>query len=79
MKTVSLFDAKTHLARLVEQISSGAETEITIARRGQPVARLVPVPRADTAKRIGVGAGQFDMPDDIDGSNQAILAITSGA
>ena len=78
MQTVSLFNAKTHLSGLVEQIASGAETEITIARHGQPVARLVPVPRTDTAKRIGVAAGQFDIPDDIDAHNQDILAMMSG-
>ena len=30
MQTVSLFDAKTHLSRLIEQIATGAETEIVI-------------------------------------------------
>ena len=28
MPTVSLFDAKTHLSRLIDQIASGTETEI---------------------------------------------------
>jgi prevent-host-death family protein len=78
MQTVSLFNAKTHLSGLVEQIASGAETEITIARHGQPVARLVPVPPIDTAKRIGIAAGQFDVPDDIDAHNQDILDMMSG-
>jgi len=45
MQTVSLFNAKTHLSGLIEQIASGAETEITISRHGQPVARLVPYPK----------------------------------
>ena len=33
MPTVNMRDAKTHLARLVERIGSGAETEIVIASR----------------------------------------------
>jgi prevent-host-death family protein len=78
MQTVSLFNAKTHLSGLVEQIASGAETEITIARHGQPVARLVPVSPIDAAKRIGIAAGQFDVPDDIDAHNQEILDMMSG-
>ncbi len=62
-----------------EQIVRGAETEITIARHGQPVARLVPMPPADTARRIGIAAGQFEVPDDIDARNADILTLMSGA
>lgn len=79
MQTVSLFDAKTHLSGLIEQIVSGAETEITIARHGRPVARLVPVPPADTVKRIGIAAGLFEVPDDIDAHNANILRLMVGA
>ena len=79
MQTVSLFNAKTHLSGLIEQIVSGAETEITIARHGQPVARLVPVPPADAARRIGIAAGLFEVPDDIDAHNAVILKLMGGA
>lgn len=37
---VSLFDAKTHLSRLVDRAERG--DVVTITRRGRPVARLVP-------------------------------------
>ena len=79
MQTISLFNAKTHLSGLIEQIASGAETEITIARHGQPVARLVPVPPTDVARRIGIAAGLFEVPDDIDAHNAGILTLMSGA
>ena len=79
MQTVSLFNAKTHLSGLIEQIASGAETEITIARHGQPVARLVPIPQTDIAKRIGIAAGLFEVPDDIDAHNADILNLMIGA
>jgi prevent-host-death family protein len=39
--TISAFDAKTHLSRLLQEVEQGAA--ITITRRGKPVARLVPV------------------------------------
>ena len=78
MQIVSLFDAKTHLSGLIEQIISGAETEITIARHGQPVARLVPIPQTDTAKRIGIAAGLFDVPDNIDAHNAEIFNMMGG-
>jgi prevent-host-death family protein len=41
MKTVAAFEAKTHLAALLDRVSQG-ET-ITITRHGAPAAMLVPV------------------------------------
>ncbi len=79
MQIVSLFNAKTHLSGLIEQIVSGVETEITIARHGQPVARLVPIRQTDTASRIGIAAGLFDVPDDIDAHNTVILNLMTDA
>jgi prevent-host-death family protein len=35
-----MFEAKTHLSALIEEVERG--NEITITRRGAPVARLVP-------------------------------------
>ena len=42
MKSVGIFDAKTHLSELVAEAEMG-ET-ITITRNGKPAARLVPMP-----------------------------------
>jgi prevent-host-death family protein len=41
MHTVNLFDAKNRLSALVDQVEEGQE--VTIMRRGKPVARLVPM------------------------------------
>jgi prevent-host-death family protein len=41
MKQVGVYEAKTHLPRLLEQVEAG-ET-ITITRHGKPVAKLVPI------------------------------------
>ncbi len=38
--TVSLFDAKTHLSKLIEDVQSGKT--ITITKRGTPIAQIVP-------------------------------------
>ena len=75
MSAVSLFNAKTHLSQLVEQIASGATDEIVIARHGQPVARLVPVERPDASRRIGIAAGEFEVPDDIDCNNAEVARL----
>jgi prevent-host-death family protein len=51
--TVSAYEAKTHLPRLIREVERG-ETVI-ITRHGKPVARLVPVEdarRADVAEII---------------------------
>ncbi len=38
---LNMHEAKTHLSKLVERVERGEE--ITIARNGKPVAKLVPV------------------------------------
>jgi prevent-host-death family protein len=40
MRSVGAFEAKTHLAALLDAV--GAGEQITITRHGRPVARLVP-------------------------------------
>lgn len=39
MKHVGIFEAKTHLSSLLEEVEKGGE--VTITRHGKPVARLV--------------------------------------
>jgi prevent-host-death family protein len=46
MRSVGAFEAKTHLAALLDAVSAGEQ--ITITRHGRPVARLVP-PAAEPA------------------------------
>lgn len=41
MRNVGVYEAKTHLARLLDEVERG-ET-ITITRHGRPVARLTPI------------------------------------
>lgn len=62
-QTVGVHEAKTHLSRLLERVAAGEEIEI--ARRGEVIARLVPAKRRG-ARRLGVDAGRFVVPDDFD-------------
>jgi len=41
MRTVNIHEAKTHLSKLVEEVSNGEE--VVIAKVGKPMARLVPI------------------------------------
>jgi prevent-host-death family protein len=74
MTTVGAFEAKTHLAALLDRVERGEEVVIT--RRGKPVARLVaaevkPAPKDAIAEmrrlraQIGpIGAGWKDLRDE---------------
>ncbi|KQT66141.1 MULTISPECIES: type II toxin-antitoxin system Phd/YefM family antitoxin [unclassified Aureimonas] len=65
MRTVNIHAAKTHLSRLIEDVSAGEE--IIIAKAGQPVARLVPLEHAvETERRLGGLAGQIALPPNFD-------------
>ncbi len=45
MQQVQIAEAKAHLSALIERVETGEE--IIIARRGKPVARLIPEPKAN--------------------------------
>lgn len=47
--TISAFDAKTHLSRLLKEVQDGQI--FTITKRGKPVARLIPFP--DDKEKMG--------------------------
>jgi prevent-host-death family protein len=47
-RIVGAFEAKTHLSELLDKVENGEE--ITITRRGHPVAKLIPAkPKHDVA------------------------------
>lgn len=75
METVNMLEAKSNLSRLVEAIERGKEREIVIARNGRPVARLVPIAEQPPERRIGVAKGAFDVPDNIDASNEEVARL----
>jgi prevent-host-death family protein len=58
---VNVHEAKTHLSRLLERVASGEE--VTIAKAGKPVARLVPA-HAVERRRLGIDEGRMVVPDD---------------
>jgi prevent-host-death family protein len=67
MAAVNIHEAKTHLAKLVDRAAAGEE--IIIAKAGKPVAKLVPIGRDMTPRKLGQmeGQGEFWMADDFDG------------
>jgi prevent-host-death family protein len=63
-KPINIHEAKTHLSRLVERVEAGEE--VTIARAGRPVARLVPIGRNDEPRRPGIWKGKVWLAPDWD-------------
>jgi prevent-host-death family protein len=75
-KQVNVYEAKTQLSKLLEQVENG--DEIVIARNGRPVARLVPAQR-DRAPRRKPGGwkGRVWMAPDFDEPDEELIDIAS--
>ena len=63
-KPINIHVAKTHLSRLVERVEAGEE--ITLARAGRPVARLVPYRARREPRLPGLWRGQVSVGPDFD-------------
>ena len=62
---VNIHQAKTHLSRLLQRVAAGEE--VTIARSGVPVARLVAVePEKKNLRPLGMDRGKVWIADDFD-------------
>jgi prevent-host-death family protein len=64
MKIVNVYEAKTHLSRLLREVALGEE--VVIAMDGRPVARLVPVTSNEATRQLGFAAGRVRIGDDFD-------------
>jgi prevent-host-death family protein len=63
-ETVSLYQAKTQLSRLVDRAAAGEE--IVIAKSGRPRARLVPLEDTRPLRVPGRGKGRWRVDKDFD-------------
>ena len=61
---VNVHEAKTQLSRLLRRVADGEE--ITIARAGVPVARLVRVEKALKKRPMGMDRGKVWIAEDFD-------------
>jgi prevent-host-death family protein len=61
---VNIHEAKTHLSRLLQRVAAGEE--VTIARAGVPVARLVAVESQKIVRPLGFARDEIWIADDFD-------------
>jgi prevent-host-death family protein len=61
---VNIHHAKTHLSSLLQRVAAGEE--ITIARAGVPIARLVALERARARRPLDLDRGVYTVPEDFD-------------
>ncbi len=64
MQIVNIHQAKTHLSKLLEQLSHGEE--IILAKAGKPIAKLVPHTQVAKKRVAGLMKGKIKMADDFD-------------
>ena len=61
---VNIHQAKTHLSRLLQRVAAGEE--VTIARAGVPVARLIAIQSKKSVRPLGMDRGRVWVADDFD-------------
>ena len=64
MKIVNIYEAKTHLSRLLREVALGED--VVIAKDGRPLARLVPVAPEHGTRELGFAAGRVVIGHDFD-------------
>ena len=55
---VNIYEAKTNLSKLIQNLEDNIEQEIIIARNGKPVAKLVPISK-NVSRRIGIAKNEM--------------------
>ena len=64
MQTINIHQAKTHLSKLLEEVSKGLE--VVIAKSGKPVARLTSISPAKPLRKPGLLKGKIRIAENFD-------------
>ena len=63
-RTINIYEAKTHLSKLVDQAAAGHD--VIICRAGKPIARLTRLEQAKRSVRFGLLKGAVKIAKDFD-------------
>lgn len=64
MQNIDINQAKKRLSELVEKTIRG--DEIIITKAGQPIAKLIGIPKRDKKRQFGTAKGLIKISDDFD-------------
>lgn len=70
---VNIHQAKTHLSRLLRRVAAGEE--VTIARAGKPIAKLIAAGPPGGTRPMGMDSGKIWMAEDFDAPDPALEAL----
>lgn len=77
MTTLNIHEAKTHLSRLLDDVEKGAE--VTIARAGKPIAKLVALTSGAPVRKPGFLKGRIRIARDFDAPlPEEVIALFEG-
>lgn len=76
MRIVNVYEAKTHLSRLLEHVAAGEE--IVIAKAGKPLAKLIPYQQEASPREPGYWRGQVHIAADFDELPEPMAAAFKG-
>jgi prevent-host-death family protein len=76
MKTIGLFQAKSHFSAIICEVESGAS--IVVTKNGKPVARIVPFVSPAQPREFGFDEGRIWMADDFNDLPPEVAAAFDG-
>lgn len=65
MEKINIYDAKTHLSRLVQEVARTGEP-VVIAKNGQALVKIVAYREEKPKRQLGFLKGQGSIPDNFD-------------
>jgi prevent-host-death family protein len=75
-EVVNMHQAKSSLSRLVKRALAGEE--IVIARNGEPLVKLVPIPKERKSRVPGRGKGKIWISPDFEFTDEEITELFEG-
>ena len=65
---MNVLEAKTNFSKIIAMLENHEEEEVIVARAGKPVVRISLVPKKSIIEKLGMFAGEMDLPS-IDDEN----------
>lgn len=62
MCQMNVLEAKTNFSKIIAMLENHEEEEVIVARAGKPVVRISLVPKQNLAEKLGMFAGEMNIP-----------------